>query len=137
MQRLVCCLITAVALVMTAAEKANADPASADLTPACCIPDFNGSGRVDLFDLDILGFNYGSSGTSFYQGDANGDGVTDLFDLDCFGLQFGSRVDIDLGSGAATTSPATAAVEAPEPSTALMLLASIVFVARRSARFPR
>lgn len=51
--------------------------------------DFNGDGRVDLLDLDILGSNFGAIGVGMGQGDANGDGSVDLLDLDILGSTFG------------------------------------------------
>ena len=65
--------------------------------------DFNGDGKVDLVDLDILGQNFGvATGATLAQGDANGDGAVDLVDLDILGQNFGAM--------AATATPEPAAL---------------------------
>ena len=79
--------------------------------------DFNGDGSVDLLDLDILGSNFGLDPATMAEGDANGDMVVDLLDLDILGQEFGMG-----GSSAAV----------PEPTTAILCLASVgVLAARR------
>lgn len=53
--------------------------------------DANGDGSVDLLDLDILGSNFGVTGTgTFATGDFNGDTNIDLLDLDILGSNFGN-----------------------------------------------
>ena len=81
--------------------------------------DANGDGSVDLLDLDILGLNFGlSTGAAYEQGDFNLDGAVDLLDLDILGLNFGQSV---------------AAVAAPEPTGAVLLLCGLAFVSRGRA----
>ena len=57
-----------------------------DLPVEPCVADLNGSGQVDLADLNIVLAAFGS-GTS---GDVNGDGVTDLTDLNLVLAAFGT-----------------------------------------------
>ncbi|MEO0530683.1 MAG: hypothetical protein AAF266_08930 [Planctomycetota bacterium] len=53
--------------------------------------DANGDGSVDLLDLDILGANFGLTGTATVaEGDFNGDTNVDLLDLDILGQNFGA-----------------------------------------------
>ena len=81
------------------------------------VADFNGDGKVDLVDLDILGQNFGAGpGATMGQGDANGDGFVDLVDLDLLGQNFG------FGTATATPEPAAAA---------MLLLGGLGLVARR------
>lgn len=68
--------------------------------------DANGDGKVDLLDLDILGSNFGNTGTVFGQGDFNQDGTVDLLDLDILGSNFGNM---------------QMAISIPEPTSVLML----------------
>lgn len=81
--------------------------------------DANGDGTVDLLDLDILGSNFGLTGTAtFAQGDFNEDTNVDLLDLDILGSNFGN------------TAAGSAAI--PEPTTMAMLaLTAMGIVARR------
>ncbi len=51
--------------------------------PASCTSDadFNNDGKVDIFDLNILSANFGSSTATDSTGDTNCDGKVDIFDL--------------------------------------------------------
>ncbi len=50
--------------------------------------DVNGDGVVNIFDLVLVGGNFGKRGT----GDVNGDGIVNVFDLVTLGAHFGERV---------------------------------------------
>ena len=104
----------AAAIDFTTLVATNLDPALA--------ADFNGDGRVDLVDLDILGQNFGATGVGRPQGDTNGDGTVDLVDLDTLGQQFGAGT----------------AVATPEPAGVLLVGAMLACGASgRRARSPR
>lgn len=102
-----------------AVESAIAECTLPSIGPIFYVSDFNGDGRADIFDLDILGRNWGRTDASFADGDATGDGIVNLFDLDILGLQFASCVASDDNAHAA--SGAASVVTTPEPSTAFML----------------
>jgi uncharacterized protein YkwD len=50
--------------------------------------DLNQDGRIDIYDLSILGNNFGQRGTNL-AGDMNHDGVIDIYDLSILGSVFG------------------------------------------------
>jgi len=50
-------------------------------TPSTASHDFNGDGKSDVFDFNILIINWGSTGASKATGDANGDGNVDILDF--------------------------------------------------------
>jgi len=51
------------------------------VTPATVATDFNGDGKIDVFDFNILITNWGATGATQAMGDANGDGTVDIFDF--------------------------------------------------------
>ncbi|MBW3538537.1 right-handed parallel beta-helix repeat-containing protein [Candidatus Parcubacteria bacterium] len=52
--------------------------------------DVNGDGKLDIFDLRIIGQNWQLSGRTRGQGDLNGDGVVNIFDLRVIGQNWGT-----------------------------------------------
>jgi hypothetical protein len=52
--------------------------------------DVDGSGAVNIFDLVIVGKNFGKSGEGI-KGDINGDGAVNIFDLVLVGRHFGEK----------------------------------------------
>ncbi len=51
------------------------------IPPATCDADFNNDGNIDIFDLNILSFNWGSITATDTTGDADCNGTVDIFDL--------------------------------------------------------
>lgn len=90
-----------------------------EMTVTALPGDANGDGSVDLLDLDILGANFGTTGTgTVATGDFNGDTNIDLLDLDILGANFGTTA----GSKAI-----------PEPASLMIVLfGSVAVCARRS-----
>jgi len=52
--------------------------------------DVNGNGVIDVFDLVIVGKNFGKTGDNI-EGDVNNDGVVNVFDLVLLGSHFGEK----------------------------------------------
>ncbi len=52
--------------------------------------DIDGNGTVDVFDLRVIGKNWGLSGRTRAQGDLNGDGTVNIFDLRLVGKNWGT-----------------------------------------------
>ena len=50
--------------------------------------DFNGDGKVDITDLNILSTNWGSTNATHSTGDANGDGKVGILDLNILATQW-------------------------------------------------
>ena len=57
---------------------------------AVCDGDVTGDQAVDLADLNIVLFNFGTAVTPGTNGDATGDGLVDLADLNLVLFNFGS-----------------------------------------------
>ncbi|MCZ6677549.1 MAG: T9SS type A sorting domain-containing protein, partial [Candidatus Poribacteria bacterium] len=70
----------------------GADPVQTTITvPGASVSapwDVDGNGRVEVFDLVIVGSNFGQSGPGV-RGDVDGNGVVDIFDLVQVGSHFG------------------------------------------------
>lgn len=96
-----------------------------DIIQALTPGDANGDGVVNLLDLDLLGQNWQTSGTTWAQADFNNDDETDLLDLDLLGSNFGA------GSAAFAAALAASGISVPEPTSAALLGASVMLVARR------
>lgn len=56
-------------------------PSGGGGAPQQCDADFNDDGKVDIFDLNILSNNWGSTTATATTGDANCDSKVDIFDL--------------------------------------------------------
>lgn len=61
-----------------------------DASPAACPGDADGSGVVDLADLNLVLFNFGSTVLNGTNGDVNSDGGVDLADLNLVLFNFGN-----------------------------------------------
>jgi autotransporter-associated beta strand protein len=84
--------------------------------------DANLDGTVDLNDLYLLSKNWKQSGKYWYQGDFNYDGTVNAADLGALSLNWQQSL------------PSFAAVLAPEPGSAAMLLVAGSLLMRRRAR---
>ncbi len=66
-------------------------PVTVSNTPTGINPgDIDGNGTVDVFDLRVIGKNWGLSGRNRSQGDLNGDGTVNIFDLRLVGKNWGT-----------------------------------------------
>ena len=73
---------------------------------------------VDVFDLGILGNNYGLCGKGWHEADFDGDGCVDIFDLSILANHYGH------GTGGGTP--------VPEPGVlALLALGGLALIRRR------
>jgi len=82
---------------------------------AVCPGDANLDGRVDIFDLDVLGANW-TTGDTWGRGDFNADQAADVFDLDTMSENWGHG---------------TAPAPVPEPTGLVLLAMSLVLIRRR------
>jgi hypothetical protein len=86
------------------------------------VGDFNGDGNIDAADLTAWQAGFGATGVTHIQGDADGDADVDGADF----------LTWQRASGA--TPASTLVANVPEPSTIALLLTTLPFARRRTAR---
>ncbi len=96
------------------------------VTVTAALPgDANLDGEVSLLDLDILGANWSTAGSTWIEADFNGDGITSLLDLDILGAHWGD------GSTSFAAALAASGITVPEPATAGIALMGLLAISRR------